>query len=225
MEIIIGNVTLFQNDSSSMKSLKELAKLAVLKQRCGNEECVPVTLREELRCMEEAIRADMTGCGYQECSSGSSHEFDILYCGGCWSFLLRRQEENRWTEMSMEIRAQSQSILEPEWADLFGIDYMRARQQGLRISDSQLDLDERRVTFNGHYGPPIDDIPQNQFSVEMRFSEGSSYVMIKTLEWDHGTCSHFPVTERLYKQTDTNSWGSMQWDDELREFYFPLSTS
>ena len=208
-----------------MKSLKELARLAVLKQGFGNDECIPVTLREELRCMEEAIRADMTGCGYQECSSGNSREFDIHYSEGCWSFRLRRRDENGWTEMSMEIRAQSQSILEPEWANLFGINYTRARQQGLRISDSQLDLDERKVKFNGHYGPPTDDIPLNQFSVEMRFLEGSSYVMIKTLEWDHGTCSHFLVTERLHEQTDTNSWGSMQWDDELREFYFPLLTS
>jgi hypothetical protein len=58
IEIIICNVTLFQNDSFSMKSLKELARLAVLKQGFGNDECIPVTLREELRCMEEAIRAD-----------------------------------------------------------------------------------------------------------------------------------------------------------------------
>ena len=51
----------FQKVSSNMKILKELAKLAVLKLGLGDEECILVTVCEELRCMEEAIRADMTG--------------------------------------------------------------------------------------------------------------------------------------------------------------------
>ena len=52
-----------------MKSLKELAKLAVLKLGLGDEECIPVTVLEELRSME-------IGRGYQERNDGSGyHEF------------------------------------------------------------------------------------------------------------------------------------------------------
>ena len=203
-----------------MRSLKELAKLAVLKLGLGDEECIPVTVREELRCMEEAIRADMTGWGYHEYSFEGSLEFDIAWSGGCWSFSLRGRE-NGWTELSAEIRAESRSFLQPEWAFLFGIDYTRAKFHGLRITDFQLDPEKRRVTFNGNYGSPRDDDTSNQFSTELGFSDRSCYVTIKTVEWNPGTCSHFSVTERFYKQTDTHTWSFMQWDDELREFYFP----
>jgi hypothetical protein len=59
----------FQKVSSSMKSLKEHAKLAVLKLGLGDEECIPVTVLEELRSME-------IGRGYQERNDGSGyHEF------------------------------------------------------------------------------------------------------------------------------------------------------
>ena len=52
-----------------MRSLKELAKLAVLKLGLGDEECIPVTVLEELRSME-------IGRGYQERNDGSGyHEF------------------------------------------------------------------------------------------------------------------------------------------------------
>ena len=164
-----------------MRSLKELAKLAVLKLGLGDEECIPVTVREELRCMEEAIRADMTGWGYHKYSRGEmSLEFDISWSRGCWSFLLRRGTENGWTEMSAEITAKSQSILQPEWADLFGFDYMRARLHGLRFTDFKLDMEERRVTFAGYYGSPQDDVPLNQFSTELWFTCSSHYVKIKT---------------------------------------------
>ena len=188
----------FQKVGSNMKSLQQLAKLTLLKHGLGDEACIPVTVREELRCMEEAIRADMTGWGYHKYSRGEmSLEFDISWSRGCWSFLLRRGTENGWTEMSAEITAKSQSTLQPELADLFGFDYMRARLHGLRFTDFKLDMEERRVTFAGYYGSPQDDVPLNQFSTELWFTCSSHYVKIKTVEWDHGACSD-SVTERLY---------------------------
>ena len=42
----------FQKVCSSMKSLKEHAKLVVLKLGLGDEGCIPVTVPEELRSME-----------------------------------------------------------------------------------------------------------------------------------------------------------------------------
>jgi hypothetical protein len=207
-----------------MKSLKELAKMAVLKQGLGSEECIPLTVREELELMEEAIRADMTGRGYHEYYVEESLEFDINWSEGCWSFLLRRRTENRWTETSTEIRAESHTFLQPEWADLFGIDYTSARFGGCWINDFKINIEERRVTFHGNFGSPHDDDTANQFSTEFWFSLTSFYVRVKTVEWDPVACSYFTVTERCYEQRDTSTWSFMQWDGEFHdpEFHFPL---
>ena len=74
-----------------MKSLRELAKMAVLKLGLGSEESIPFTVSEEIRLMNDAIRADMTGRGYHEYYVEGSIEFDIDWSEGCWSFLLRRR--------------------------------------------------------------------------------------------------------------------------------------
>ena len=92
-----------------MKTLKELAMLAVLKFGLGSEECIPASVHKELEQMEVTIRADMTGRGYHEYYVEGSLEFDIDWSEGCWSFLLRKRVENRWTEISAEIKAKTHS--------------------------------------------------------------------------------------------------------------------
>ena len=207
-----------------MKSLRELAKMAVLKLGLGSEESIPFTVSEEIRLMNDAIRADMTGRGYHEYYVEGSIEFDIDWSEGCWSFLLRRRTENRWTEMSTEMRAMTTSFLQPEWADLFGIDYTPARFHGCWIKDYKINFEERSVTFYGNFGSPYDDDIANQFTTEFWFSLTSFYVRIKTVEWDPVACSYFTVTERCYEQSDTDTWSFMQWDGEFHdpEFHFPL---
>ena len=207
-------VSLFREVSSNMKSLKELAKMAVLKQGLGSEECIPVTVREELKLMEQAIRKSMTGRGYYDNNDIIRFlEFDIDWSEGCWSFLLRKRTENRWTETSTKIRAKTRSFLPPEWADLFGINYTPTMLHGSWIKDFKMNIDERRVTFYGNFGSPYDDETANEFSTQFWFSHASCHVRIKTLEWDPVACSYITVTDRWYEQSD---------DDTCHFWHFPF---
>ena len=192
-----------------MRSLKELAKMAVLKQGLRSEECLPVTVREELELMEVAIMTDMTGRGYYDNNDIIRFlGFDIDWSEGCWSFLLRKRTENSWTKILTEIRAKKPSFLPPEWADLFGIDYTPAMIHGSLIKDFKINIEERRVTFYGNFGSHYDDDTPSDFSTEFWFSHSHTSfirVRIKTIEWDHVACSYFTVTERWFEQSDTDT--------------------
>lgn len=66
-----------------MKSLKELAKMAVLKRGLGREECILVTIHENLKLMEETNRKSIKGRGYYDNNDIMGFlELDIDWSGG-----------------------------------------------------------------------------------------------------------------------------------------------
>ena len=173
---------IFQKISSKMKSLKEVAKMAVLKLGLGGEESIPVSVRKELELMEKKIVEKMTGRGYHPYDG--SLDFDVSWTGGCWRLVLRRRTENKSIELSTEIRVDRTVSMEPEWCELFGLGNTPARFYGFRIKNFQMDPEVNTLTFTGDFGYPQADYESNPVWIEFSFSPILLCVRTKAVKWD-----------------------------------------
>jgi hypothetical protein len=142
----------------------------------------------------------------------------------CWSFLLRRLQLDRWPAPRADIRAGRQTILSPQWAELFGLDYTPGRWHGFRIYDFQINPERRQVTFHGDYASSSDALASNLFRTTFWFSKTCFFVRIKSEEWDPVHWSYYTETERCFEQPDTDNWSFMRWDNQFHSpaFHQPL---
>ena len=68
-----------------MKTLREIAKLAIVKYGIDSRESLPLSLQEELRSLEEMIEQSMTVNDYYELyRTGQRLDFDMSWNKGEW---------------------------------------------------------------------------------------------------------------------------------------------
>ena len=204
-----------------MRSLKELAKMAVVKYGTWIEDDLTETLSQEVKKLEDTITMSMTGHHYYEYYRRdiSSMEFGISWSKGRWSFTLKESLQDSQPRLRADIRSGTQTFLSPVWAQLFGMDSTSASQNGFSIYNFSIDAENRIVTFYGEY--------KKEFSATFWFSKTGFFVRVKCNEWDPLTCSYCTLAERCYEQPDTDTWSFMTWDNEFHSpgFHFPLFES
>ena len=207
--------------SITMRSLKELSKMAVVKYGKWGEEELPETLVEEVTKLEDTIRMSMTGHHYYEYyrRETSSMEFGMSWTYGCWSFTLKKSWQESQPILRTDIRAGTQTFLSPCWAELFRMESTTACQIGFSIYDFVVDAEDRIVTFYGD--------SKKKFSSSFWFSKTGFFVRVKCNEWDPLTSTYYTLAERCFEQPDTDTWSFMVWDSEFHSpgFHFPLFES
>jgi hypothetical protein len=208
-----------------MKSLRELAKTAVVKHGVGQRDQLPENLQKELEKVEEAVRSSITGQMFYQFYVVRPIEFDIGWNNGTWRFIMRRERWSRRPALIATVKSHSMTFMSPPWTEVFGLGCTKADHNGFWIYDFAMNVEERKVTFYGDYVVTRGIFHSRQFATEFWFSKTTFFVRIKCSEWNPVRHAYYTCSERCFEQPDSDDWRLMHKDNAAhtpRCFHVPL---
>ena len=132
-----------------MKTLRDLAKYAVVKYGMGPRHELPGTLLQELEIVEKQIRLNLTGNYYSDIwhRGDQSIEFNIGWKHGNWMLTLREPwnmsgQRNRYE--SVIIRAGRKNVLGQRWGEIL---VYPPTADDVFITDFEINVEERKFFF------------------------------------------------------------------------------
>ena len=203
-----------------MKSLEELTKMFIIKHELGRREDLTIDLQKDLQRMEETIQLDLVGNNYYEYYKIVRYlEFDISWHAGTWTFS-QRWEFKEHESSTMYISGGRESFISPVWKDIFALPGWEACD-GFMITDFNMDLTKRQITFHGYFYKEDDEDEDEVFRINFKstfwFSKTGFYVRVRYHDEYADGDGHLDWEITCFQQPDTPDKALQHWDDEFHD--------